>query len=292
MPLDLTEHIQSKTSAGVGTLILVGAGPGDPDLISIKGAKTLAMADVVLYDTLSHPDLLDYAPPHAEQVYVGKKAGSSQNSQESTNDLIVRKACQGKCVVRLKGGDPFIFGRGHEELDHAREHGIPVEVVPGISSCTSVGELQGIPLTRRGVNESFWVTTGVTRNGTVSKDVKLAAQSSATIAILMGMRKLPEIAQIFRDHGRTDTPVAVIQKGSLPEEKIALGTVGTIVDKVNEQGLTNPALILIGDVVKLHPEYSTRTRTTRVWRLPGMVRRNFRELLDYMNVGVAAFNTT
>ncbi len=135
MPLTKSTETIPDRSTGVGKLILVGAGPGDPDLISIKGAKALARADVVLYDTLSHPDLLDYAPPRAEQIYVGKKAGSSQNSQESTNDLIVRKANEGKCVVRLKGGDPFIFGRGHEELCHARDHDIPVEIVPGVSSC-------------------------------------------------------------------------------------------------------------------------------------------------------------
>jgi uroporphyrin-III C-methyltransferase len=238
-------------------LILVGAGPGDPDLISIKGAKALSKADVVLYDTLSHPALLEYAPAGAEKIYVGKKAGSCQNSQGKINRLIVEKARQENCVVRLKGGDPFVFGRGHEELDYARRHGIPVEIVPGISSCTSIGELQAIPLTKRGINESFWVTTGVTQKGGVSEDIKMAAKTTATIAILMGMRNLPKITEIFKNNERRETPVAVIQQGSLPEEKIALGTVDTIVKKVNKQGLTNPALILIGEVVRLHPDFGS-----------------------------------
>lgn len=240
-----------------GKLILIGAGPGDPDLICLKGIKKLGEADVVLYDTLSHPDLLDHAPPGAERIYVGKQPGSSKNNQEKINTMIVEKASQNNCVVRLKGGDPFIFGRGHEELDYARNHGISVEVIPGISSCTSIGELQTIPLTKRGINESFWVTTGVTRNGGVSEDIKLAAQTTATVVILMGMRNLYKITEIFKEYGRENTPVAVIQQGSLPEEKIALGTIETIVDEVNENDLKNPALILIGEVVRLHPKFRT-----------------------------------
>lgn len=236
-------------------LILVGAGPGDPDLISVKGAKALAKADVILYDTLSHPALLDYASSKAEKIYVGKRAGSSQNSQEKINNLIVEKALQNKWVVRLKGGDPFVFGRGYEELTFARSHNIPVEVVPGISSCTAIGELQQIPLTKRGINESFWVTTGVTRNGGVSNDIELAARTTATIAILMGMTNLPKIVDIFRKNGKSTTPVAVIQQGSLPEEKIALGTIDTITEEVEKNKLTNPALILIGEVVRLHPDF-------------------------------------
>lgn len=236
-------------------LVLLGAGPGDPDLISVKGVKALEQAEVVLYDTLSHPALLEYAPSAAEKIYVGKKAGSCQNSQEKINNLIVQKANEGLCIVRLKGGDPFIFGRGHEELAYARAHDIPVEVIPGISSCTSIGELQTIPLTKRGINESFWVTTGVTRNGGVSKDIELAAQTTATVAILMGMRNLQKITAIFEKNGKANTPAAVIQQGSLPKEKIALGTVQTIAGEVNKQGLTNPALILIGEVVGLHPKF-------------------------------------
>ncbi|SMO47949.1 uroporphyrinogen-III C-methyltransferase [Gracilimonas mengyeensis] len=276
-----------------GKLVLVGAGPGDPDLISLKGVKKLSEADVVLYDTLSHPDLLDHAPPEAERIYVGKKPGSCKNSQDEINSLIVEKAYQGHVVVRLKGGDPFIFGRGHEELDYARDHGIPVDVVPGISSCTSVGELQSIPLTKRCVNESFWVTTGVTRNGSVSEDIRMAAQTNATIVILMGMRNLPKIVNIFKSYNRKSLPVAVIQKGSLPEEKIALGTIGTIVEEVNKHGLTNPALILIGEVVKLHPAYHSAQKPRYFVGKRGMykkVRHRFSEFSEYLKTGITALS--
>lgn len=244
------------------TLILVGAGPGDPELISIKGVKALNKANVVLYDSLTHPRLLNHAPEESEKIYVGKKAGSSQNSQQEINALIVQKASEHRYIVRLKGGDPFIFGRGHEELVYAQEHGLHVEVVPGISSCTSIGELQSIPLTKRGINESFWVTTGVTRNGGVSKDIEYAAQTSATVAILMGMTNLPKIVDIFKQYDCEQTPVAVIQKGSLPREKMVTGTINTIAELVEKNELTNPALILIGDVVRLHPNFNTSLHGT------------------------------
>lgn len=265
----MTSAVEKTTAKACnGKLILVGAGPGDPDLISVKGVRKLAEADVVLYDTLSHPDLLNYAPAEAERIYVGKKADSCKNSQESINKLIVEKARQNLCVVRLKGGDPFVFGRGHEEIDFARHHNIPVEIIPGISSCTSVGELQAIPLTKRGINESFFVTTGVTRNGSVSEDIELAARTTATIVILMGMRNLPKIVDIFKQNDRGETPVAVIQQGSLPEEKIALGTINTIVDEVNTNGLTNPALILIGEVVRLHPSFDSTICSSKANQSP------------------------
>jgi len=283
----------SEMSFRKGKLTLVGAGPGDPDLISLKGIKKLSEADVVLYDALSHPDLLNHAPSKAERIYVGKKPGSCKNSQDKINALIVEKALQDQSVVRLKGGDPFIFGRGHEEVAYARDHGIPTEVVPGISSCTSVGELQSIPLTKRGINESFWVTTGVTCNGRISGDITLAAQTTATIVILMGMRNLPEITDIFKKYNREDTPVAVIQQGSLPEENIALGTIDTIVDEVNEKGLTNPALILIGEVVSLHPEFSsanTLEYSSGKNQKQKTVRRKFSEFSKYVKSGLASLS--
>jgi uroporphyrin-III C-methyltransferase len=180
---------------------LVGAGPGDPELISIKGTKALADADVVLYDALVHPDLLKYAPEKAQKVYVGKRAGQCSYAQEEINKLIVDYAVHFGHVVRLKGGDPFIFGRGHEELVFAKENGLDTAIIPGISSSISVPEMQEIPLTRRGVNESFWVITGTTKSGDFSRDINLAAQSSATVVILMGMNNLDRITEIFRNAG-------------------------------------------------------------------------------------------
>ena len=236
-------------------LTLVGAGPGDPELISIKGVKALADADVVLYDALIHPDLLKYAPTRAKQIFVGKRAGSCMFSQDKINELIVENALAYGHVVRLKGGDPFIFGRGHEEILYAQAFNIETAVIPGISSSIAVPELQQIPLTRRGVNESFWVITGTTSTGDISGDIALAAKSTATVVILMGMNNLERITELFRQEGKGETPVAIIQNGSLPEERIGLGSVNTIVSVVKEQQLSSPAIIVIGEVVSLHPEY-------------------------------------
>ncbi len=241
-------------------LTLVGAGPGDPDLISVKGAKALSTADVVLYDALAHPDLLNYVPENALRIFVGKKVGVCQFKQDDINALIVENAQKYGHVVRLKGGDPFIFGRGHEELIYARFFGLETEIIPGISSSYSVPELQGIPLTRRGLNESFWVITGTTRDHELSADIAVAARSTATIVVLMGMTKLKEIVDIFIREGKSTTPVAIIQNGSLPEEKIALGKINTIVSIVAQQQISSPAVIVIGEVVSLHPAFSKENR--------------------------------
>jgi uroporphyrin-III C-methyltransferase len=236
-------------------LTLVGAGPGDPDLITVKGLKALADADVVLYDALAHPDLLKYIPSHAEKIFVGKKKGVCQFAQEDINRLIVESALKYGHVVRLKGGDPFVFGRGHEEVLHAQQYGLDTAVIPGISSSIAVPELEGIPLTRRGINESFWVVTGTTRNHELSGDILVAAKSSATIVILMGMSKLSEIVNIFMKEGKGELPVAIIENGSLPQQKTALGMVRNILEAAAEKNVTSPAIIVVGEVVALHPLY-------------------------------------
>ncbi|UKJ06399.1 uroporphyrinogen-III C-methyltransferase [Solitalea lacus] len=232
-------------------LTLVGAGPGDPDLLTIKGLKAIADADVVLFDALANEELLKYASKKAELISVGKRAGKHSMKQEQINELIVKKAFQCGHVVRLKGGDPFIFGRGYEEIDYAEAFGIETAVVPGISSFYSVPELQKIPVTVRGTNESFWVVTGTTASGELSKDIYHAAQSSATVIILMGMNKLEEIASVFAQNNKGEIPVAIIQNGSLPEEKAGYATIDTMASMVKEQQLTNPAIIVIGEVVRL-----------------------------------------
>ncbi|MGB0930180.1 MAG: uroporphyrinogen-III C-methyltransferase [Chitinophagales bacterium] len=236
-------------------LTLVGAGPGDPELLTLKGLRALQNADVVLYDALANPELLDFAPKSALKVFVGKRAGHHHYSQEEINQLIVKYAFSHGHVVRLKGGDAFVFGRGHEEIEYADIFGIESEVVPGISSCIAVPELQKVPLTRRGVNESFWVMTGTTRGGQLSKDIEVAAQSSATVVILMGMRKLFDITRIFGKNGKNDMPVMVIQNGSRNNEKMVLGTVRTIVGRVREVGIGAPGIIVIGEVVRLHNDF-------------------------------------
>lgn len=236
-------------------LTLVGAGPGDPDLLTIKGLKALQTAGVVLYDALANDALLQHVPAHVPRIFVGKRAGNHYLRQEDINRLIVDCAFQYGHVVRLKGGDPYIFGRGHEEQEYAEKAGVKTTVVPGISSAYAVPALQNIPLTRRGVSESFWVITGTTRSGKLSRDVSLAAQSTATVIILMGMSKLQEIQEVFETHGKQETPVAIIQNGSLPEEKSGLGHVYNMEAMAKKKQLGAPAIIVIGDVVAEHPEF-------------------------------------
>jgi uroporphyrin-III C-methyltransferase len=237
------------------TITLVGAGPGDADLITHKAVKALNAADVVLYDALVNEELLEHAPANAVKVYVGKRSGDHTHSQETINKLMVDYAINYGHVVRLKGGDPFVFGRGFEELEYAALHNIPANIIPGISSSIAVPELQLIPVTHRGLSESFWVVTGTTTEGKISNDLYEAARSKATVVVLMGVHKLVEITSIFKKEGKANLPVAVIQSGSTAQEKVAIGTVDTIVDIVKEKHITSPALLIFGEVVSLHPEF-------------------------------------
>ena len=236
-------------------ITLVGAGPGDAELITIKGVKALQTADVVLYDALVNEQLLEFAPKKATKVYVGKRSCDHSHSQEAINKLMVDYALNYCHVVRLKGCDPFVFGRGYEELDHAASYSIPAEVIPGISSSIGVPGLQHIPVTHRGLSESFWVVTGTTMDGEVSHDLYDAARTKATVVVLMGLRKLAEIVKIYQAAGKNRLPIAVIQSGSTKEEKLAIGVIDTIVELVEEKEIKSPALIVIGEVVSLHPKF-------------------------------------
>jgi len=232
-------------------LTLIGAGPGDPDLITLKGIKALQKARVVLYDSLAHPSLLDYCPEDCVKILVGKRFGKTSCGQDDINDLIVEKARQYGEVVRLKGGDSFIFGRGYEEILFAAEHGIESEVIPGISSSYAAPALAGIPLTSRGMSESFWVITGTTRQHELSKDVRLAAQSTATVVILMGLHKLQEIVSIYSELGKFDESISIIQNGTLENQKVVTGKIGNIVPLSLVSEMASPAIIVIGKVAAL-----------------------------------------
>jgi uroporphyrin-III C-methyltransferase len=234
-------------------LSLVGGGPGDPELITIKAIKTIEMADIILYDALINDDLLKYASNKAIIRFVGKRYGCHALSQKEINYLIIEYVNSHGHVVRLKGGDPFVFGRAQEEIEAARNAGIEVEVIPGISSALAVPASQMIPLTCRGANESFWVTTGTTQSGNISADINLAAQSSATVIILMAMSKLEAIMEIFSIHGKSETPVAIIQDGTTEKEKMVIGKVKDIFFKAQHANISNPAIIIVGEVVNLHP---------------------------------------
>ena len=243
----MSKHIFPKVT-------LVGAGPGDPDLITVKGINALSEADVVLYDALVNTELLKYAPIDAKRIYVGKREGEHTFTQQQINTLLVDYAFTHGHVVRLKGGDPFVFGRGSEELEYVGTFNIDTAVVPGLSSSISVPALQRIPVTHRGITESFWVLTGRNSEGKLPEDFKLAAQSGATIVVLMGLGKLAEITDVLRKFGKNDLPVAVIQNGSLLSENAAFGSVDTILDVVRQEKIKSPAVIIIGEVVRKSPQ--------------------------------------
>lgn len=235
-------------------LSLVGAGPGDPELITLKAMRCIATADVILYDALASIQLLNYAKPEARITYVGKRYGCHALSQQEINQLMIEEAKGYGHVVRLKGGDPFVFGRAQEEIEAAMEAGIPTEVIPGITSAIAVPAAQMIPLTCRGISESFWVTTGTTRSGDISSDIRLAAQSTATVVILMAMSKLEAIMDIFTTAGKAETPVAIIQDGTTERERMVIGKVKDISFRAQHAGLGNPAIIVVGEVVNLHKQ--------------------------------------
>ena len=228
---------------------ILGAGPGDPELITVKGLKTIQKADVILYDAMVSTELLDYAPSGCKKIYVGKRKGHKEFPQEEINRLIVFYAIRFKCVVRLKGGDPNVFGRGHEEMEYVKRRGISVEVISGISSVLAAPAAAGIPLTKRGVNESFWVITGTISSGEISNDIALAAQSTATVVILMGMTHLAKIARLFQEFRAHSEPIALIQQATTAHQKIVFGTAGDIVQRGIESNITSPAIIVIGKVV-------------------------------------------
>jgi uroporphyrin-III C-methyltransferase len=232
-------------------LTLIGAGPGDPDLITLKGIKALKKAKVVLYDSLAHPSLLDYCPIDCVKILVGKRFGKTSCGQDDINELIVEKARQYGEVVRLKGGDSFIFGRGYEEIMFAAEHGIESEVIPGISSSYAVPALAGIPLTSRGVSESFWVITGTTKDHQLSKDLYLAAQSSATVVVLMGLHKLEEIVEMYSGLDKMEESITIIQNGTLENQKLVTGKISNIVPLSKVSEMASPAIIVIGKVAAL-----------------------------------------
>lgn len=237
-------------------LTVVGAGPGDAELITLKAINALSEADVILYDALINKELLKYAPIDALKIYVGKRKNKHEYTQEEINNLIVDYAFTHGRVVRLKGGDPFVFGRGSEEILHAEAFNIETAIVPGISSSIGVPGLSGIPVTHRGISESFWVITGTTQKGKLSKDVEVAAKTNATVIILMGLGKLKEITEIYKKEGKSDTLIAIIQNGTLANERVALGTIETIITEAGDQNIKSPAIIVIGEVVKFHRYYS------------------------------------
>jgi uroporphyrinogen III methyltransferase/synthase len=236
-----------------GKVYLVGAGPGDPKLITVKGLECIRKADVLINDYLASPILLKYTPQNAENIYVGKKAGDHTYTQDQINALIIEKARAGLTVVRLKGGDPFLFGRGGEEAEELIKAGIPCEIVPGVTSAVAVPAYAGIPLTHRRCTSTLAIVTG--HEDPTKKESKIdwaaLATGIGTLVFLMGVKNLPQIARQLIHHGKhPDTPVALTRWGTTPKQKTVTGTLETIAEKVVEAGLTAPATIVVGDVVR------------------------------------------
>ncbi len=235
-----------------GKVVLVGAGPGAPDLLTIRGVEALRGADVVLYDRLTHPALLDHAPAHAERIYCGRAPGApGDNRQESIHDLMVRHARAGRVVVRLKGGDPFVFGRGGEEMLALAEAGVAFEVVPGVTSSIGVPGVAGIPVTHRGVAAAFAVFAAHEADDAPEPTVDWhVAARIPTAVFLMGVERLPAIVAKLTAHGRrVDTPIAVIERGTFEEQRVTVGTLGTILARTRD--VRPPATIVVGDVVSV-----------------------------------------
>ena len=235
-----------------GIVYIVGGGPGDPGLITVKGLECLRGADVILYDRLVASELLEEADPRAELIDVGKEPKRHRRSQDEINSLLIEKAREGKIVVRLKGGDPFVFGRGGEECQALAEAGIRYEVVPGVSSAIAVPAYAGIPVTQRGLTTAFTVVAGHT--GGSDSDIDWDGISRiGTIVFLMGVEHLPEIVARLVEHGRqTNTPTAVIQEGTTQRQLVVTGTLEDIVEKARD--IRPPAVFVVGEVVRMHEQ--------------------------------------
>ena len=239
-----------NTPTKTGTVYLVGAGPGNPELITVRGLRLLKRANVVAYDRLVHPDLVAKASPSARRFYVGKTPGGARSAQEDINALLIDAARRGGVVVRLKGGDPFVFGRGSEEALALREADVPFEVVPGVTSAISAPAYAGVPVTHRGLSSTFTVVTGHTCRRSSADPDWAALARAGTLVVLMGLKRLPLIAATLIEQGRAPTtPVAVIQAGSTSAQEVVRGALTNIGERTRH--LHPPATVVIGDVARL-----------------------------------------
>ncbi len=234
-----------------GSVAIVGAGPGDPDLMTFKALRRLQEADVVLYDKLVGPEIVDYARRDAERIYVGKAKANHAKTQDEINALMAEHALAGRRVVRLKGGDPFIFGRGGEEMDYLQARGVAVEVVPGVTAAAGCAAAAGIPLTLRGTAVAVTFLTGHARDGEPDLDWASLASGKQTLAVYMGVSTAATVAGRLIEHGlAAATPVAVIENGTRPEQKVVTGRLEELPQRLQRAGVTGPALIIIGEVAR------------------------------------------
>jgi len=236
-----------------GKVWLIGAGPGDPDLLTVKAARLIAGADALVFDHLVGDGIMDLARADARRIYAGKEASNHTLPQESINKLLVDLAREGLSVVRLKGGDPFIFGRGGEELETLAASGIPFEVVPGVTAAAGCAAYSGFPLTHRAHAQAVTFVTGHLKDGTVNLDWPALARPCQTVVFYMGIGAAEEICHQMIKHGLpAQTPAAVIRNGTLRDQQTLLATLGTLPQRIVESGIKPPALIVVGSVVNLH----------------------------------------
>jgi uroporphyrin-III C-methyltransferase / precorrin-2 dehydrogenase / sirohydrochlorin ferrochelatase len=246
-------------SSGVGEVYLIGAGPGDPDLLTLKAARLLQQADVILYDRLVPEAILARARRDAERIYVGKESGNHHLTQERIQELLIQYALSGKRVCRLKGGDPFIFGRGGEELEALIEHHIPFTVVPGITAALGAAAYAGIPLTHRDHAQAVTFVTGHTRESGAPIDWHELSRPGQTVVFYMGLGQLQNISgNMIAAGAPADRPAAVIAQATLPEQHVIVGTLATLAQEVAAQAVKSPALLIVGDVVRMHATFAAR----------------------------------
>ncbi|WP_307839128.1 siroheme synthase CysG [Deefgea sp. CFH1-16] len=243
---------EGKTAL-TGAVYLVGSGPGNPDLLTFRALRLMQQADVVLYDNLVSSEIMEMVRRDAERIYVGKKSNNHALPQEEINQLLVRLALEGKKVLRLKGGDPFIFGRGGEEIEELAQHGIAFEVVPGITSAAGASCYAGIPLTHRDYAQSVTFVTGHRKAGEVDLDWPRLVNPSETVVVYMGVAQAGYIAEQLINHGRDkDTLVAIIERATTAQQRVVTTTLTELAKRIEQEAIKPPALLIIGDVVQLH----------------------------------------